>query len=154
MNTPTKEQRAKIDQAIDTVTSICSSGKISPSKAIAKVASDMKLTADYLPIIVRAYNTGAATVHREDSHTLQEKAASYPIAYLDEVLSLLQKNFPMNKKASAEKPRDTFWEYNANYYFPNAWDHIVDTSESVEPVETSVIGQKTEKNDAENQGAL
>lgn len=130
MNTPTKEQRDKIDRAIDTVTSICSSGSISPSKAIAKVASDMKLTADYLPIIVRAYNTGAATIHREDSHTMQEKAASYPIAYLDEVMSLLQKDFSFNKKAEVERPRDTFWEYNANYHFPNAWDHIVEVPEA------------------------
>lgn len=155
MNTPTKEQRDKIDRAIDTVTSICSSGSISPSKAIAKVASDMKLTADYLPIIVRAYNTGAATIHREDAHTMREKAASYPIAYLDEVISLLQKDFPLNKKASVEKPRDTFWEYNANYYFPNAWDHIVEVPEpSIWDVKQASVKQCTVAKDKANKSVV
>ncbi len=71
MNTPTQAQRNKIDSAIDKVASLCATDNaITPSQAIAKVASDMQLTHDYLPIIVRAYNTGAAAVHRDSSNTL------------------------------------------------------------------------------------
>ena len=124
MNTPTKEQRDKIDSAIDKVASLVVEKEISPSKAIAKVANAMKLTADYIPIIVRAYNTGAATIHREDSNTLQEKAASYPIAYLDEVMNLLKGSFQLNKKAESVKPRDRFWSYSANIHFPDAWGEL------------------------------
>ena len=124
MNTPTKEQRDKIDSAIDKVATLVTEKDLSPSKAIAKVASAMKLTADYIPIIVRAYNTGAATIHREDSNTLQEKAASYPIAYLDEVMSLLKGSFPLNKKAEHSAPKDRFWAYSANIHFPDAWGEL------------------------------
>ena len=124
MNMPTKEQRDKIDSAIDKVASLVANKDISPSKAIAKVAGSMKLTADYIPIIVRAYNTGAATIHREDANTLQEKAASYPIAYLDEVMNLLKNTFPLNKKASVTKPKDRFWAYSASIHFPDAWGEL------------------------------
>lgn len=124
MNTPTKEQKDKIDTAIDKVATLVADNNISPSKAIAKVASAMKLTADYIPIIVRAYNTGAATIHREDSNTLQEKAASYPIAYLDEVMNLLKGAFQLNKKAESTQPKDRFWAYSATIHFPDAWGEL------------------------------
>lgn len=125
MNTPTQAQRNKIDSAIDKVASLCATDTaITPSKAIAKVASDMSLTPDYLPIIVRAYNTGAAAVHRDSSNTLQEKVASYPIADIDEVYRILKEDFPLNKKASVEPPKDEFWKHNADYYWPNAWDYL------------------------------
>ena len=125
MNTPTQAQRNKIDSAIDKVASLCAADNaITPSQAIAKVASDMSLTPDYLPIIVRAYNTGAAAVHRDSSNTLQEKVASYPIADVDEVFRILKEDFPLNKKATIEQPKDEFWKHNADYYWPNAWDHL------------------------------
>ena len=125
MNTPTKAQRNKIDSAIDKIASLCTEDPtLSPSEAIAKVASAMQLTQDYLPIIVRAYNTGAAAIHRENSNSVAEKAASYPIADIDEVCSILLQEHPFNKKAAAEAPKDSFWKYNADYYWPNAWDYL------------------------------
>lgn len=125
MNTPTKAQRNKIDSAIDKVATLCAEDPaITPSGAIAKVASDMSLTPDYLPIIVRAYNTGAAAIHRENADTLQEKVASYPIADIDEVYRILKENFPLNKKAEAPPKKDDFWNHNADYYWPNAWDYL------------------------------
>ena len=131
MNKPTKEQRDKIDTAIDKIAALCSDGAMDPSKAVAKVASAMKLTQDYLPILVRAYNTGAAAIHREESNTLQEKAASYPIASLDEVMSLLRSEFPMGKKATAPEVYDDFWDYPASVHFPDAWDYLKGEEEPV-----------------------
>lgn len=125
MNTPTQAQRNKIDSAIDKVATLCAEDPtITPSGAIAKIASDMSLTPDYLPIIVRAYNTGAAAVHRENADTLQEKVASYPIADIDEVYRILKENFPLNKKAETTPKKDDFWKHNADYYWPNAWDYL------------------------------
>ena len=125
MNTPTQAQRNKIDSAIDKVASLCAEDTtITPSQAIAKVASDMSLTPDYLPIIVRAYNTGAAAVHRENADTLQEKVASYPIADTDEVYRILKENFPLNKKAETTPKKDDFWKHDADYYWPDAWDYL------------------------------
>ncbi len=125
MNTPTQAQRNKIDSAIDKVASLCTEDPtITPSEAIAKVASAMQLTQDYLPIIVRAYNTGAAAIHRENSNTLQEKVASYPIADIDKVYSILLQENPLNKTASAEPVKDDFWKFNADHYWPDAWDYL------------------------------
>lgn len=125
MNTPTQAQRNKIDFAIDKVTSLCTEDPtLTPSEAIVKVATDMQLTQDYLPIIVRAYNTGAAAIHREGANTVQEKVASYPIADLDTVYSLLLQEHPFNKTAAVAEPKDSFWKFNADYYWPDAWDYL------------------------------
>ena len=131
MNTPTKEQREKIDTAIDKITDLCASGNMTPSRAVAKVASAMNLTPDYLPIIVRAYNTGAAAIHREESKSIQEKAASYPIAYLNEVMSILKGECSLGKKASVTEVKDDFWDYPAEVHFPDAWDYLKDKEEPV-----------------------
>ncbi len=122
MNKLNKTQIDNIKEAVNKATDLVFDDNLSPSEAIAKTASAMRLTPDYVPIIIQAFNNGAAEVHRKDSHTLQEKAADYPIAQQAEVFNLLGK--PLEKKATYNKVIDTFYDLPIEMTCKNAWSHL------------------------------
>ena len=112
MNKLSEKQVKNLNVAIDKTMDMIDSTGCDPNDAIIKVASDMKLTPDYIPVIVAAYNNGAQYAQRENGSSIPEKTAKFPIANIDCINSKLYKN---TKKASLiYELNDDFFDYPAN----------------------------------------
>lgn len=94
----TKESEARISSALAAVADLTNSG-MAPNDAIVKVASDRKINAGHVRLMVRAFNNGRSLGHLNEHYTLAEKAASFPLADAEEVL---ERMFPSVVKSASE----------------------------------------------------
>lgn len=99
MNKLSDKQVKNLNVAIDKTMDMIDATGCDPNDAIIKVAGDMKLTPDYIPVIVAAYNNGAQYAQRENGNSILEKTAKFPIANIECINSKLYKN---TKQASAK----------------------------------------------------
>lgn len=99
MNKLSDKQVKNLNVAIDKTMDMIDATGCDPNDAIIKVASDMRLTPDYIPVIVAAYNNGAQYAQRENGNSILEKTAKFPIANIECINNKLYKN---TKKASAQ----------------------------------------------------
>lgn len=86
---------------------------MSPDEAIVKVASDMKLPAGHVRLMVYAFNNGRSLSHIRDSGSLEEKAAAFPLACASTVLERL---FPSDIKTPAQEKHAS--EVSIDYTLP------------------------------------
>ena len=98
MNKLSEKQVKNLNVAIDKTMDMIDATGCDPNDAIIKVAGDMKLTPDYIPVIVAAYNNGAQYAQRENGNSILEKTAKFPIANVDCINNKLYKT----KTASAQ----------------------------------------------------
>lgn len=112
-----EEQKEKLNQAVDSVCDLVSQGA-NPNQAIVKVASDMGLTEDYLPVVVHAYNNGAASAHRDSSNTLQEKSASFNVADPDAINQILYGTNTVKTASAPNRPRDYLYDIPVEMWCP------------------------------------
>lgn len=82
---------AAADAAVD--------GGAHPDHALAKAARDHGLPLGHVPLVVRAFNTGRA-VRQLDEADVWAKAAAYPVAAADKVLTILETPAPPPVKAA------------------------------------------------------
>ena len=109
MNKLSEAQVKKLNGAIDKVMDIMESANADPNKAIIKVAQDMNLTPDYIPVIVAAYNNGSQYAQREKGTTIAEKTAKFKLANTNIIEEQL---YNTSKKASANYvASDDFFDY-------------------------------------------
>lgn len=118
MNKLSEKQVKNLDIAIDKTMDMIDATGCDPNDAIIKVASDLKLTPDYIPVIVAAYNNGAQYAQRENGSSILEKTAKFPIANIDCINNKLYK---LQKKASSVvyEVDDDFFDYPASVVLPN-----------------------------------
>lgn len=99
----TKESEERISAALSEVADLTSAGE-HPNDAIVKIASQRQLPAGHVRLMVRAFNNGRTLGHFRNHDTLQEKAASFPLADASEVL---ERMFPSEVASNAEKTAST-----------------------------------------------
>lgn len=107
------EQR--ISNALSKVAELIETGS-EPNDAIVKIASQEKLPAGQVRLMVRAFNTGRSLEHLRSHDTLEEKAASFKLADATEVL---ERMFPSKVKTAAEIHNDTV--ISADYGLSPNW---------------------------------
>lgn len=76
------KQKERLQNALDRITDECSNGS-DPNDAIVKIAKDMDLHEDELPLLVRGYNVGATNAQWKSTKDQQIKLAEFPIADID-----------------------------------------------------------------------
>lgn len=84
-------------------------GGTPPNDAVVKVAQQMKLGRQMIPLVVHAYNVGRTTFQREHGgSSILDKQASFPIAHLETIVGQLYPQSPptpaQTKAASAIDP--------------------------------------------------
>lgn len=87
-----------------------------PNEMLAKAASERGVPREHIHMLVNAYNTGRATIQRQSSDNVWEKAASYPIALTEKVLTLM---FPDRYKAASELRSSA--SISSDYLLPPTW---------------------------------
>lgn len=97
MNKLSENQVKNLNAAIDKTMDIIDESGCSPNDAIIKVAKSMKLTQDYIPVLVAAYNNGAQYAQREKGSSILEKTAKFPLA---DAAAIAAKLYGNEKKAS------------------------------------------------------
>ena len=116
MNKLSEKQVNALNKAIDSTMDIIDSTGADPNDAIIKVAKDMHLTPDYIPVIVAAYNNGAQYAQRENGNSILEKTAKFPIADMDKINKALYKT---QKQAKClYELSDDFFDYPASVVLP------------------------------------
>jgi len=95
----TKESEERISSALSKVATLTNDGE-SPNDAIVKVATERKIPAGHVRLMVRAFNNGRSLGHIRNHDELTEKAASFTLADASEVL---ERMFPSEVKTPAEK---------------------------------------------------
>lgn len=95
----TKESEERISSALSKVATLTNDGE-SPNDAIVKVATERKIPAGHVRLMVRAFNNGRSLGHIRNHDELTEKAASFTLADAGEVL---ERMFPSEVKTPAEK---------------------------------------------------
>ena len=108
MNKLSESQVKTLNTAIDKTMDIIDSGNVDPNDAIIKVAQDMKLTKDYIPVIVAAYNNGTQYATREKGHSITEKTAKFKLADETIICNKLYNN--NTKSAGYYKTGDDFFD--------------------------------------------
>lgn len=88
-----------------------------PNDAIIKIASEAKLPAGHIKLVVNAVNTGRVNIQRKSSDDIWEKAATVPLANTETILEAL---YPSKVKSAAAKLIETAVadEYKAS---PTGW---------------------------------
>lgn len=108
MNKLSEAQVKKLNSAIDNVMDIVDN-HVDPNDAIVKVAQDMNLTPDYIPVIVAAYNNGSQYAQREKGSTIAEKTAKFNLA--NEAI-IKEKLYGNSKQANARYVEsDDFFDF-------------------------------------------
>jgi hypothetical protein len=92
-----KQSEKRILEALEKVSSLVATGE-HPNDAIYKIASEQKLPAGHVRLMVNAVNTGRTNSHRATADDPLEKAAEFPLAEADTILSRL---YPDNVKTAA-----------------------------------------------------
>lgn len=95
----TRGDEDRICRAIVKVADLVEDGE-PPDRAIARAAAADGLPRGHLGLMVHAYNIGRTNRQREEGTSPAEKAASFPIATLDGVLSALYPDEPATKAAA------------------------------------------------------
>ena len=97
-----KEAEEKIVSALNQVIDLVNDG-VSPTDAIAKVASAEKLPAGHINLMVNAFNIGRSEAQRKGSSDLFEKVSEFELADASQVL---ERMFPAVVKSSGVLERD------------------------------------------------
>lgn len=95
----TKKSEERISASLSKVAALTNAGE-SPNDAIVKVASDQRISAGHVRLMVRAFNNGCSLGHIRNHENLTEKAASFPLADAGEIL---ERMFPSEVKTPAEQ---------------------------------------------------
>jgi hypothetical protein len=95
----TKQSEERISAALAQVADRTNAGE-SPDDAIVKVASEKRIPAGHVRLMVRAFNNGRVLGHIKKHAELQERAASVPLA---DACSILERMFPTKHETAAEK---------------------------------------------------
>jgi hypothetical protein len=98
-----KEAEDQLMKALPQISDLAQEGE-DPNEAIAKVASEQKIPANYIHLLVNAYNTGRTTIQRQTGSDVWEKAAEFPIA---DTQLILEKMFPSKVKSAAQLVNET-----------------------------------------------
>lgn len=89
------EQR--ISSALAKVAELTNDGE-TPNDAITKIATELKIPAGHVRLMVRAYNNGLTLGHLKNHDSLEEKAAAFPLA---DAACILEKMYPAEVKTKA-----------------------------------------------------
>jgi len=98
-----KDAETKLLSAIEKAAALVNDGA-EPNDAIIKVAAAENFPANYVNLMVHAYNTGRTTKQRELGETVSEKSADFKLADVDTIIDAL---YPKAVKTSGEIIRDT-----------------------------------------------
>lgn len=112
-----KAAEAKLMGAVKEMTAHVEENGCSPDEAIAKVASEHGLSADWVPLMVQAHNHGRTTYQRDrtDSGVL-EKLAEFPLASTEGVMAILYPSEILSPGEEAEKTA-----VSSEYSRPPTW---------------------------------
>lgn len=119
MNKLSEQQVKTLNEAIDKTMDIMDSGNGDPNAAIIKVAKDLHLTPDYIPVIVAAYNNGAQYAQRENGKTIAEKTAKFNTANEQVINEALYGSAKKEASYNYQKG-DNFFDFKASMWFDNA----------------------------------
>lgn len=125
MTSISPKQKERLQNALDRITDECSNGS-DPNDAIIKVAKDLDLHEDELPLLVRGYNVGATNAQWKSSKDQQIKLAEFPIADIDIINSRLYPNQVKTASVRRQKKDNTFQKSaSAIFYgcFKKEYDH-------------------------------
>jgi len=95
----TKESEERISAALSKVAVLTAAGE-SPNDAIVKIASERKIPAGHVRLMVRAFNNGSSLGHIRSKDNLAEKAAAFALADASEIL---ERMYPSDVKTPAQK---------------------------------------------------
>ena len=115
MTSISPKQKERLQNALDRITDECTNGS-DPNDAIIKVAKDLDLHEDELPLLVRGYNVGATNAQWKSSKDQQIKLAEFPIADIDIINSRLYPNQVKTASVRKQKTDNTFLK-SANSIF-------------------------------------
>lgn len=107
MTSISPKQKERLQNALDRITDECTNGS-DPNDAIIKVAKDLDLHEDELPLLVRGYNVGATNAQWKSSKDQQIKLAEFPIADIDIINSRLYPNQVKTASVRKQKTDNTF----------------------------------------------
>ena len=102
METPKKlseAQEQKLSDALSKVADYVAEGK-HPNDAIYKVATDERIPAGHIQLMVQAYNTGRCLSQIHNGSSVAEKAASFPLA---SAAGILPKMYPKEPETPAQQ---------------------------------------------------
>jgi hypothetical protein len=96
-----EEQERALSSALCKVADCINAGE-HPNDAIYKIASQDKIPAGHIPLMVNAYNTGRCLSQIRNGKTVLEKAADFPIAHAKDVL---ERMYPSKVATPAEEKK-------------------------------------------------
>lgn len=95
------ESEKRLFDVLEKVADLVNDGE-DPNGAIVKAASEAKIPAGHIQLIVNAYNTGRTTAQRQVAGNVWEKSANFPVADASLVLEAM---FPDEPKSAAQHLR-------------------------------------------------
>lgn len=93
----TKQSEKRILDALDVTSDLINEG-IHPDDAIVKAATELKVPKGHIQLMVNAINTGATNAKRQNASTLEEKAASFPLANTENIMNKMYPDEVKTKK--------------------------------------------------------
>ena len=112
----TAASEAAISDALGKVAALVNDGA-HPNDAIVKVASNARIPAGHVRLMVRAFNNGRSVGHLKNANTLEQKAAAFDLA---DGAAVLERMFPSEFKTAAVQHEEN--TVSSDYAMPpTAW---------------------------------
>lgn len=113
-----KEDERKLLSSVEKVAFHVDVDGLSPTEALAKVATEQRLTPDFIRLVGYAYNAGATTEQRLRHSDVLDKMAAVPLADIDEAIRQVYDPHRYLPKQSAEVSDDAYrviWDLLPEY---------------------------------------